>query len=352
MPEFVSERVRLAKKISSFSTEVAAAVTEEYFVNHPEMLVRYGERGRKFCTADACFHMEFLSGAVEGGSPEAFADYARWTVRMLDARGVPAHSLEENFSQLDKHLSALLEPAEAAAVSAFLAKGRAACMDPAVVAPVADTDDDGLELTRRVFLAAILSGQRQAAVNIAEGALRAGHSHIDVYVGVFTEALRSVGQLWESNKISVAHEHMATSTTQYVMAAIYPRLVPVDSYRGSMVVTGVSGEMHQIGANLVADSMEAMGWSVRFLGSNLPHASVVSAIQETSADVLCISTTIVANLPSVGELVRTVRSQLSDRTPKIVLGGAAYRMMPHFAEEIGAGEVITDLRTAIHHLCA
>jgi len=351
MRETASERLFLAKKLAALKSKVVEAITDEFFLNHPEALERYGERGRQFCTTDCGFHIDFLCGALQAGSPDAFADYGRWTARMLEFRSIPAHTLEQNFAQLDKHLSAALLPEEGQTVSAFLALGQAACNDHQKAEPASVPEPDGLELTRKVFLAAILAAQRQAAVSIAEEALRAGHSHIDIYVGVFTEALRQVGRLWESNKISIAQEHMATSITQYAIASIYPRLAPTDGNRGNMVVTGVSGEMHQIGANLVADSMEAMGWSVRFLGSNLPHTSVLSAIEESSASVLCISTTIVANLPSVGELVRTVRNKLSARSPKIVLGGAAYRMVPKFAHEIGAEEVFTDLRTAIDCLC-
>jgi methanogenic corrinoid protein MtbC1 len=118
-----------------------------------------------------------------------------------------------------------------------------------------------------------------------------------------------------------------------------------------MVVTGVSGELHQIGANLVADAMEAEGWAVQFLGSNLPDSSVVAAVEGSSANVLCISTTIVANLPSVVELVRAVRSKLGVRAPKIVLGGAAYLMAPLFGQELGAVELVTDLRRALAMLC-
>jgi methanogenic corrinoid protein MtbC1 len=119
-----------------------------------------------------------------------------------------------------------------------------------------------------------------------------------------------------------------------------------------MVVTGVAGELHQIGANLVADAMEASGWTVRFLGTNLPHSSILGTVEESAADVLCISTTILANLPSVAELVRAVRSQLSERAPKIVLGGAVYRLATQFAREIGATEAITDLRRGLAILCA
>ena len=161
-----------------------------------------------------------------------------------------------------------------------------------------------------------------------------------------------VGDLWETNRISVAQEHLATSITQYAIAAIYREMVPAEVNRGSMVVTGVAGELHQIGANILADAMEAEGWTVRFLGTNLPHSSILATIREISASVLCISTTILSNLPSVVELMETVRSQMKEDAPKIVLGGAAYRMAPQFASEVGATAAVTDLRGGLALLCA
>jgi methanogenic corrinoid protein MtbC1 len=312
---------------------------------------RYGDRGRQFCTADACFHVDFLAGAIEAGSTQAFTEYWRWTARMLGARGIAVHTLEENLAQLEKHLALALLPEERETVSTFLTRAQEACIEPEHASD-ARLSGGELDLTRQVFLTAILSGQRQAALNIVEEALRAGHSHVDIYVNVFADSLHRVGELWELNKISVAQEHIATSITQYAIAAIYPRLVPATVHRGSMVVTGVSGELHQIGANLVADAMEANGWTVRFLGTNLPHSSILASVEEISAEVLCISTTIVANLPSVVELVRTVRDRLSERAPKIVLGGAAYQVAAHFAQEMGAAGAVTDLRRALAILCA
>ena len=351
MSESIPERFRIAQKLGAVKQKVAQAMTDEFFLNHPEWAVRYGDRGRQFCTADACFHVEFLAGAIEAGSPEAFADYARWTVRMLGARGIDAHTLEENFTQLEKHLAPAFLPEERDPVLAFLTRGREACLEPE---PDSDAlpSNGRLDLVRKVFLAAILAGKRQAAVSIVEEALRAGHNQVEIYVEIFTAALRRIGELWELNEISVAQEHMATSITQDAIAVIYPQMAPAAAHRGSMVVTGVSGELHQIGANLVADAMEANGWAVRFLGTNLPPASVLSIVEESSADVLCISTTIVANLPSVVELVRTVRGKLGERAPKILLGGAAYRKASRFASEIGASGVFTDLRQALATLCA
>lgn len=350
MTDTVSERFRLAQKILAVKQPVAQALTHDFFLKHPDWTVRYGERGRQFCTADACFHLEFLAGAIEAGSPESFAGYARWTARMLGARGIAAHTLEENLAQLEQHLSPVLLPDEMRTVLSVLAQGRNACSESALAGP-AQLEREELKETSQAFLAAILAGHRQAALKIVEEALRTGITHVDIYVDVFAESLHRVGELWELNQISVAQEHMATSITQYAIAAIYPRLIPAEVHRGSMVVTGVAGELHQIGANLVADAMEAKGWKVRFLGTNLPHSSVLAAVSEASAQMLCISATIVANLPSVVDLIKTVRSNLGDRAPKVVLGGSAFRFATQFPGEIGAIEV-GDLRGALSTLCA
>jgi methanogenic corrinoid protein MtbC1 len=350
MTPSVSECFMLAQRILSAKQRVSQAVSDQFFRIHPEWEVRYGERGRQFCTADTCFHIEFLAGSIQAGSPEAFADYARWTARMLGARGIEAHSLEENFAQLEEHLSPVLSPAERKAVSTFLERGRQAC---AGTAPASElhTPDGPLKLTERAFLAAILSGQRQAAFSIVEEVLRNGARHVDIYVDVIAESLHRVGSLWEQNTISVAQEHMASAIAQYVIAMIYPRLVPTSPNRGTMVVTGVAGEQHQIGANLVADALEENGWAVRFLGTNLPHSTILSTIEEISADVLCISTTLVANLPSAADLIKTVRGKLGGKAPRIVVGGAAYRIAPNFVDEIGSAEAIPDLRQALVTLC-
>jgi hypothetical protein len=58
-----------------------------------------------------------------------------------------------------------------------------------------------------------------------------------------------------------------------------------------------------------------------------------------------------ANLPSAAELVESVRTRLKEHAPRIVLGGAAYRLAPKFAEALKSTEVILDLRQALTVLC-
>jgi methanogenic corrinoid protein MtbC1 len=137
-----------------------------------------------------------------------------------------------------------------------------------VIARSADAEmepESGLSLPQMLFLQTTLAGKRQEALTIVLEALRAGQAVVDLYVDIIQTSLYQIGLLWERNQITVAEEHMATAIVQYVMAQLYAHLPPATITRGNVVITGIQGELHQVGANLVADVLEADGWDVRFL---------------------------------------------------------------------------------------
>ena len=338
------DRLALAEKLRGLRERVAEAVTGEFFARHPDWLARYGERGRGRGIEDACFHMDFLAGAVEAGSAGPFADYARWTVRVLGGRGIEPRFVAENLEQIGQALVAHLQDAEQAHVARLVHAACAAARED-TTAKAGLAGDDRLALTRNLFLQAILRGQRQAACNIVTEAARAGHPVVDVYVGVLQESLYEVGRLWEGNRITVATEHMATAIVQFVLAQLYPLIPTPPEKRGNAVITGVEGESHQVGANMVADVLEAGGWNVRFLGTNVPHAGVLRAIEEHQADLVGISATMLFNLPKVRRLVSDVREKFAGRPPRILIGGGAFRSLPSPAESVGADGFGADLRS-------
>lgn len=207
--------------------------------------------------------------------------------------------------------------------------------------------DDPLTLSRRLFLQAILAGRREAAVAIVLEAHNAGHDLRDLYVEIFQEALYEVGRLWEANRITVADEHMATAITQYVVARVYERLPVAGERRGRAVITGVQGELHQVGANMVADLLEADGWDVRFLGTDMPLDGILKTAGDHQANLLGISATMLFNLPQVIELVERTRTELGAAAPRIILGGGAFRLLPELPAELKVDAVATELRQGV-----
>jgi methanogenic corrinoid protein MtbC1 len=342
----VAGRLALAHKLRGVRERVAEAVTDEFFARHPDWLTRYGEPGRKHGIADACFHMDFLAGAVEGDSATAFAEYARWTVRMLGGRGIEPRFVAENLEQIGRVLIPHLGEDERTFVIGLVSQACTAAGEVSI-STSGLAGDEAFALTRGLFLQAILQGNRVAACNIATEAVRAGHPVADVYAGVLQESLYEVGRLWEGNRITVATEHMATAVVQFVLAHLYSLIPPSLQKRGNAVITGVEGELHQVGANMVADMMEANGWSVRFLGVNVPHAGVLRAVEEHRAEIVGISTTMLFNLPKVRRLVADVREKCSARPLRILIGGGAFRSLPLPAEEVGADDYGADLASVL-----
>jgi methanogenic corrinoid protein MtbC1 len=338
----LAERVRLAEQLRVFRREIAEGVTEAFLIQHPDWLTRYGDRARRFGVEDAGFHQDFLAAAIETGESRAFGDYLRWTGGVLEARGIAHRFLYENIEQILGQLQSRLSPLLASEVTEFVQSG----LDAALKNEDYVQRASGLNSVQALYLQAILHGQRQAAASIAVETVRQGHSVLDVYADVLQESMYEIGRLWATGRITVAQEHMATAITQHVIAHVYPLIEPPQPPRGRMVITGVEGEQHQVGPNMVADVLESAGWDVRFLGTNTPVAGVLQAVEEHRADVLGISATMLFNIPSVRRLIAEARA-LPGRNLRVILGGSAFRATPGLHKELGAVGVALDVRAAL-----
>ena len=199
---------------------------------------------------------------------------------------------------------------------------------------------------RQEYLKEILAGKRKTALEMIMDAYRGGYPITGIYMDVFQEALYEIGRLWETNKITVADEHMGTAITQYVMSNLYQHLEIADERRGKIVMTGVQGELHQVGANMVADVLEADGWDVTFLGTNAPVEGVIQSIRQHAPDLLGISSTMVFNIPKVIQLVETVHQEFGDSI-RIMLGGGAFKTLHKLPQELEGCIVALNLREAL-----
>jgi len=338
------ERTALGDRLQQLKASAAEKATRMFLESHPDWLAKYGARAWEFGIEDARHHVDFLRGAVEAASVPAFEDYCEWAAGLLRARAIASRFLVESLSQIETVLRSELSPEHQLVVARMMEAGRAACDRETARHTQPDTP---LALVRAVYLQSILMGARAASVRIVEEALDAGAGIFDIYTQVFQESLYEIGRLWEGGKITVSVEHRATAITQFVMAAIYSRATPVrpSSPPRRAIITGVAGELHQIGANMVADVLENDGWSVGFLGTDAPHSAIVDALQAEGADLLGISATMLFNVPNVIRLIADVRAVSPN--VRVLLGGAAFRSRPGLWAEAGADGFAPDLRTAM-----
>lgn len=211
----------------------------------------------------------------------------------------------------------------------------------------ASSKDTGLaESLCRQYLQEILAGKRKTALDIIMDAYRGGYPIPGIYMDIFQEALYEIGRLWESNRISVADEHLGTAITQYVMSNLYQHLEIKDERRGKLVITGVQGELHQVGANMVADVLEADGWDTVFLGTNVPEEDIIQSLRQHRATLFGISSTMLFNIPKVIKLVEAVRGEYGN-SMHIMLGGSAFKTVEALPRELEGCTIALNLREVL-----
>ena len=337
-------RLEIAAAIRAYRAAVADEVTSQFLLRHPDWLERYGDRARRFGIEDAGYHQDFLAAAIESGEVQAFREYSAWAARMLKARSIEANFLAENLEQIGHSFWIRLPQADAAVVDLFIRSGVERCLRGE-----ADSEPPAGDAFRQLMILytdAALSGNRQPALNLLLEAIRQGPSVIEIYTEVLQYAMHRIGRLWEEGRITVAQEHMATAVTQFALANLYPLIEQPDVLRGKVVITGVAGEFHQVGSNMVADALEASGWDVQFLGTDTPERGVLDAIEQHQAAILGISATMLFNISSVSRLVDAVRAKFGNSI-RVMVGGGAFRSTPSLYKELGADACGLDLQSAV-----
>jgi methanogenic corrinoid protein MtbC1 len=194
----------------------------------------------------------------------------------------------------------------------------------------------GISPLRRRHLAALLAGSRRDALEILlEEGLWLDVPISTLYLQILQPALYEVGRLWQDGRMGVPQACLAAEICRAALAHLHPHL-PCERNNGKVVVVAcVEGELHDIGASMVADFLEMAGFDVRFLGANLPAESLVALVEEQPPELLALSATTDAGLAALRRTVEAIRVATRGRVP-VAVGGQLFSANPGLREALGA----------------
>ena len=156
--------------------------------------------------------------------------------------------------------------------------------------------------------------------------------------------LRRVGDEWHSGRLTAAQEHLASSVVHDIcverMRAFSSR---ADSPR--VLIATPAGERHAIGAALVGSAAAVEGWSVIYLGADLPAAEIANAAIARRVSVVALSVVYVDNRERVLGELRELRSLLPSDISLVVGGSGALKLSRQLS---GSGVRITEKITELH----
>ncbi len=179
-----------------------------------------------------------------------------------------------------------------------------------------------IDLDNSDFLNSLLTGNRRMCSGIIQEHLNNQVPVQYLYENIIKKSLYKVGELWESNKISVATEHLASAIVEAILNELYYTVGAGKKNKNSVIVSCVENEFHQIGIKMVSDIFELNGWNSYFLGANTPTDELINFTKIIKPDILAISLTLNFNLPILLSMIQKIRKELADLP--ILVGGQAF----------------------------
>lgn len=166
---------------------------------------------------------------------------------------------------------------------------------------------------------------------------------------MITPLAHRIGELWQNGSITAAHEHFASATIRNFLIR-HSKPYAISGATPTIVVATPAGQLHELGAVMVAAAANDMGWRVIYLGTSLPALEIAGAVVRNQARALALSIVFPSDDPNlVGELI-TLKQNLPNHV-KLLAGGRAAEGYSKTLSECGytlnrnLGEFYTELRT-------
>ncbi|MDI5982847.1 cobalamin B12-binding domain-containing protein, partial [Amycolatopsis magusensis] len=103
---------------------------------------------------------------------------------------------------------------------------------------------------------------------------------------------------WAANRLSVAQEHAATAINDRVIAAAVHSRPRPRAVLGRVTVACVDGEWHALPARLLAETLRLRGFTVDYLGAQVPVPHLITHLHRTGPDAVALSGSLAPRLPT------------------------------------------------------
>ena len=193
------------------------------------------------------------------------------------------------------------------------------------------------EIFLQQYLGALLTGDRKQCRGIIEEILHHNSASITgVYSDVIWPMMMEVDNLYRSERITSAQEHLATRINRTIVDQLQNKLPRQQQTDRKVVICSSLRETSELGGQMIADMFESAGWDVRFLGGGLSNDDILAYIHEFSPEILIIYGTEPSETPEIRSIIDRIREINAWPNMKIMLSGGIFGRAEGLWEEIGA----------------
>jgi methanogenic corrinoid protein MtbC1 len=165
---------------------------------------------------------------------------------------------------------------------------------------------------------------------------------------VLVPLMQTIGDDWRDGKTRVFEEHLASAMVRSALGALRMAQTP-EPGAPELIVTTPAGQIHEIGALMVASMAASQGWKVTYLGPNLPAEEIVAAAERRGARAVALSVVFPADDARLYDELRKLRRLLPDSIP-ILVGGRASEGLDRVVPELRLVDDLTTLLDTLEEL--
>ena len=170
----------------------------------------------------------------------------------------------------------------------------------------------------------------------------------DVCMALLRPTLARLGELWREGAITVATEHFASALIRgRLESLIYS--IPVDAEAPLALVGCAPGELHELGALMVALFLRRSGVRVVYLGQSVEPESLLTTIEASRPACVLLSAAMRSSAESLVEMGRRLAA-LGPRRPIFYFGGLAFLREPALAERVQGAYLEAEAPIAAHEI--
>jgi len=193
---------------------------------------------------------------------------------------------------------------------------------------------------------AVINGDLKSATAITKELLDAGTEAQTIVTQGLVPGMDVVGQKFKNNEFYVPEVLIAARAMKGSMQLVKPLLVESGVEPEARVAIGtVSGDLHDIGKNLVAMMLEGAGYEIIDLGVDVSATVFAGAVTDKRADVIAMSALLTTTMPAMKDTIDALSEQGVRDKVKVMIGGAPVTQA--YADEIGADGYAPDAASAV-----
>ncbi len=179
---------------------------------------------------------------------------------------------------------------------------------------------------------AIRSGDIEGGVAETLKLIESGTKPVAIFTECIEPLLEDIGEKFSRLEIFLPEMINASKVVKAVHEAAKPHLDAdqQSSSKGKVIIATVSGDLHDIGKNIVKAMLEVNGYEVKDLGVDVPTQTIVKQAKEFDADIIALSALMLPSLPFVKDVVEYMED---DQKTKVIVGGGP--VSEEWAKEAG-----------------